>query len=220
MNTFNEVWSKLKKSKKYRESFVFSLFKRTVPFQIRALRKQRGWSQEELALKSSITQGVVSRAEDEDYGNLTINTICHIAAGFDVAFIGKFVPFSELDRWFITLTEKSAQVPSFVVENAALELAETQQQLPTSIQYVIGLGGELKLIESTTPTQINFQTLAGKPDALAMIALNQELNAFNPEKVIPIDKALKPKGQKLSSPPQGTERKSGLAYAAISSGSR
>ncbi len=117
MNTFREVWDKLAKSKKYREAFAFSLFKRMVPFQIRALRKQRDWSQAQLAESANLTQGVISRAEDPDYGKLTINTISRIAAGFDVAFIVKFVPFSELDKWFLDLSEKSVEVPSFEEEN-------------------------------------------------------------------------------------------------------
>jgi transcriptional regulator with XRE-family HTH domain len=215
VNTFNEVWNKLKRSKKYRESFVFSLFKRTVPFQIRSLRKQRGWSQEELAMKSAITQGVVSRAEDDDYGNLTINTICRIAAGFDVAFMGKFVPFTELDRWFITLSEKSAQVPSFDVENAALEAAEAQQQVKAAFQSMVGELGSLMLVMSPSQPQANVQAIVGKVDAEAMITTNQESNASDYDNVISINRALKPKGQKLSSPPQGAERKGAPAYAAI-----
>jgi transcriptional regulator with XRE-family HTH domain len=125
VNTFSEVWSNFGKSKKYREAFAFSLFKRMVPFQIRALRRQRGWSQEQLATTANLTQGVISRAEDPDYGNLTINTIRRIAAGFDVAFVVKFVPFSELDKWFLDLSEKSAEVPSFAEEDEALAIRPT-----------------------------------------------------------------------------------------------
>jgi transcriptional regulator with XRE-family HTH domain len=88
-----------------------------VPFQIQILRKQRGWSQEQLAEAAGVTQGVISRAEDPDYGNLTINTILRIANGFDVAFIGKFAPYGELDDWFGSLSEK-IHVPSFDEENA------------------------------------------------------------------------------------------------------
>jgi transcriptional regulator with XRE-family HTH domain len=117
VNTFREVWDKFSKSKKYREAFALSLFKRMVPFQIRSLRKQRDWSQAQLAESANVTQGVISRAEDPDYGKLTINTISRIAAGFDVAFIVKFVPFSELDKWFLDLSEKSVEVPSFEEEN-------------------------------------------------------------------------------------------------------
>jgi transcriptional regulator with XRE-family HTH domain len=123
VNTFNSVWKKLADSKKYRDAFVFSLFKRMVPFQVQALRKQRKWSQQKLAEEADLTQGVISRAEDPDYGNLTINTICRIANGFDVAFIGKFVPFSELDKWYVDLSEQSAQIPSFEEENLIFEAA-------------------------------------------------------------------------------------------------
>jgi transcriptional regulator with XRE-family HTH domain len=122
--TFSNTWNKLR-DKKYREAFVFQAFKRIVPFQISAMRKQRGWSQETLARNANVTQGVVSRAEDPDYGNLTIKTICRIAAGFDVAFIGKFVPFSELDRWFTVLSQESGIVPSFEQENAEMGKVES-----------------------------------------------------------------------------------------------
>jgi len=116
MNTLSDLWKKLSK-KKYREAFVASQLKRGIPFQIRSLRKQRGWSQADLAKNSGITQGVISRVEDPDYGSLTFNTILRIAAGFDVAFIGIFVPFSELGKRFLNLSEESAQVASFSTES-------------------------------------------------------------------------------------------------------
>jgi transcriptional regulator with XRE-family HTH domain len=115
-----DVWRKLASSEQYRDAFVISVFKRMLPFQIRAQRKKMGWSQARLAKEANITQGVVSRAEDPDYGNLTVNTICRFASGFDVAFVGKLVAFSELDRSFVELSEESVQVPSFEEENQAL----------------------------------------------------------------------------------------------------
>ncbi len=116
MNITNKTWDKLRR-KKYREAFVFQAFKRMIPFQISAMRKARGWSQDRLAREAEVTQGVISRAEDPDYGSLTVKTICRIAAGFDVAFIGKFVPFSELDGWFNNLSD-SGIVLSFTKEDA------------------------------------------------------------------------------------------------------
>lgn len=114
MNTLETLGSRLERGgPEYREAFVASQLKRGIPFQARALRKQRGWSQAELADRSQLTQGAVSRALDPDYGNLTLNTILRIAAGFDVAFIGKFVPFSELAHWYANQSEESVQVPSF-----------------------------------------------------------------------------------------------------------
>jgi transcriptional regulator with XRE-family HTH domain len=123
VSTFDQVWKKLQE-KEYRTAFVEAQFKRSVPFQIRALRSQRGWSQEQLAERSQLTQGVVSRAEDSDYGNLTVNTILKIANGFDVAFVGRFVPFSELDEWFIGLSEDRVKASSFEQEDRLLRSAK------------------------------------------------------------------------------------------------
>lgn len=123
MSTFEQVWKKLQE-KEYRTAFVEAQFKRSVPFQIRALRSQRGWSQEQLAERSRLTQGVVSRAEDSDYGNLTVNTILKIANGFDVAFVGRFVPFSELDEWFIGLSEDKIKASSFEQEDRLFQSAK------------------------------------------------------------------------------------------------
>ena len=118
MNAFSQLWKKLAKSKRYREEFVAAQVKRGIPFQIRTLLKQTGLTQGELASRSRLTQGVVSRAADPDYGNLTLNTIVRVAAGFDVAFVGKFVPFSELGKWFTGLSEESVRVKTFNEESA------------------------------------------------------------------------------------------------------
>ncbi len=121
MTTFKELWQKFARSKEYREEFVAAQVKRGVPFQIRALMKQQGITQEILADRAGLKQGVVSRAANPEYGNLTLNTLIRVAAGFDVALILKFVPFSELNRWFTNLSEETMQVKTFEQENEALE---------------------------------------------------------------------------------------------------
>ena len=113
VSALSNLWQKFSRSKKYREAFVSAQLKRGIPAQIRLLLKQRGWSQAELAERSGLTQGAISRAADPDYGNLTLNNILKIAAGFDVAFVGKFVPFSEFAKWQESLSEESLAVVSF-----------------------------------------------------------------------------------------------------------
>jgi transcriptional regulator with XRE-family HTH domain len=112
-----QIWQKLAASKKYREQFVSAQVKRGIPFQIRALMKKKGLSQEKLAKQAQLTQGVISRAADPNNGNLTLNTIIRIAAGFDVAFIGMFVAFSDLVKWYSDLSESSGEILSFNEEN-------------------------------------------------------------------------------------------------------
>jgi transcriptional regulator with XRE-family HTH domain len=117
MTTFEDMWEKLPE-KEYRGQYALSLLKRSVAFQIKTLRKKHCGSQAILAERSGLTQGVVSRAEDQDYGNLTLNTVGRIAGGLDMAFIGKFVPFSELVKFSLNLSEEQFwSIPTFNEEN-------------------------------------------------------------------------------------------------------
>jgi transcriptional regulator with XRE-family HTH domain len=118
--SFERLWEKLARSKKYREHFATAFAKRSIPSQIRELMRQQELSQEKLAKQSGLTQGVISRAIDLNYGNLTLNTIVRIAAGLDCAFVGKYVPFSELGRHVANMPESvPAHVPTFEQENAS-----------------------------------------------------------------------------------------------------
>jgi transcriptional regulator with XRE-family HTH domain len=121
MGTFRNRWKKLAASKKYREAFVAANMKQTVPFQIRALMKAQDLSQAELAQRAGLTQGAISRAANPTYGNLSLNTVVRIAAGFDVAVVCRFVSFGELDRWLDRLHEESTTIPDFETENAHCE---------------------------------------------------------------------------------------------------
>ena len=116
--------SKLSSSKEYREKFVAAFLKRSIPFQVRTIRKKRNLTQPDLAKLSKITQGVISRVEDPDNGNLTLNTVLNIAAGYDLAFIGKFVTFSQFLREVEELSEESMNLPCFEEECAAEIAAE------------------------------------------------------------------------------------------------
>jgi transcriptional regulator with XRE-family HTH domain len=114
MTTTSSLWQRLIKSKRYREEYAISTLKRMIPYQIRALRHKREWKQAQLAEHSGLTQGVISRAEDPNYGNLTLSTIGKIAGGFDLAVIIKIVPFSELMRFKNKLSEREFwQMASF-----------------------------------------------------------------------------------------------------------
>jgi transcriptional regulator with XRE-family HTH domain len=112
------IWKKLK-DKRYREEYATAMLKRMIPYQVRAIRKKRGWSQAQLAEAAQVTQGVISRAEDPDYGNLTLTTIGRIAAGYDLAAIIRLVPFSELVRYSENTSEREfAESPTFVDQDS------------------------------------------------------------------------------------------------------
>lgn len=114
-----ENWGKLS-DPQYRHALAMAQFKRFVPFQIGSLRRERQWSQEKLAEESGLTQGAISRAEDPDNGNLTVNTILRIANGLDVVFVGEFVPYTEFEEWRRNLADH-AVVLGFEKENDKYE---------------------------------------------------------------------------------------------------
>jgi transcriptional regulator with XRE-family HTH domain len=159
VRTFESVWTKLfEKGPAYRKAFIGSQIKRFIPFQVHALRKNRGWSQDELAKRCGLTQGVISRAEDPDYGNLTLNTAIAIAGWFDVAFIGKFVPFSEIDDYVVGLSEISAgSIPSFTEENQNMmnNLGRIPEQL-IAVAEMHELGSWERILSTVDESECTF----------------------------------------------------------------
>ncbi len=94
-----KLFERLKKSKKHRKLFVESQVKADIPFQIRAMRDERNWTQEQLGQALGMPQSVISRMENPDSGFLSIKTLLRVASVFDVALIVRFAPFSELMHW-------------------------------------------------------------------------------------------------------------------------
>ena len=161
MNTLSNLRQKLSRSKGYREAFVASVAKRMTPLQIRTLRRQRDWSQSRLATESGLTQGVISRAEDPEYGNLTINTLVRIASGFDCAFVGRFIPFSELGRWYTTLEdERAMEVESFADDSGFAEPVRKECITPT---YYLNAAVPLDHSCAALPEGSNSVSIASSP---------------------------------------------------------
>jgi transcriptional regulator with XRE-family HTH domain len=133
LSTFSNQWAKLSASKEYREHFAAQFVKQFVPFQLRTLMKAKGLSQSELAERSGLTQGVISRAASPEYGNLTFNTCLRIGAGLDMVFLGRWVSFKEAAKFFDTMSEESVVAPSFDEESESVSMdlawAEVDEQL-------------------------------------------------------------------------------------------
>lgn len=122
MSIIRDLWAKLNSGKDYRKELVSTLLKRGTAMQIQGLMRSKGWTQAQLAEAAGLTQGVISRASNPDYGNLTFNTVIDIASGFDVAFVGRFIPFSDFVRWQQNLrNDMLFEMPSFEEENENAE---------------------------------------------------------------------------------------------------
>lgn len=75
----------------YMESHTVS----RIAAQIHALRKQRNWSQEQLAERAGIAQETISKLESADFRSLTLKTLQKFCRAFDVDVRISFEPFSK-----------------------------------------------------------------------------------------------------------------------------
>ena len=98
MSMFSNLWEKLQE-KKYCDSFVEGQIKTGLPFQIRAMRNTRGWTQADLGRRVGMPQAIISRIENPDSGHASLKTFLRVASAFDVALIVRFAPYSELASW-------------------------------------------------------------------------------------------------------------------------
>ena len=112
MSTRAQKIAKLK-NKDYRDAFVGSQISIGLPFQIRALREQRGWKQATLAEKTGMLQPRISAMEAPGGAKFTIETLRRLASALDVALMVKFVPFSALVQWSEEFSPDTFSVPSF-----------------------------------------------------------------------------------------------------------
>lgn len=116
MNTSSTRWQQIADSladKEYRDLFVIEEITTGVPFQIRAMRQMRGWSQKELAARVGMTQEGVSRLENPDYGKPTLTTLRRLASAFDVGLAVRFVPYSQLVDWAVNFSPEDLAVPDY-----------------------------------------------------------------------------------------------------------
>ncbi len=77
----------------YAHEYLAELQDLTLAAQIRVLREQRGWSQQELADHAGMAQARVSLLESVDYSGRTLSTLRKLAAAFDVGLSVSFVPY-------------------------------------------------------------------------------------------------------------------------------
>jgi len=132
VNTRAQKIARLKR-KEYRDAFVASQISVGLPFQIRALREQRGWKQSRLAAEADMLQPRISAMERPGESKFNLETLRRIASAFDVALEVRFVPFSDLVDWSDQFNPESFRVSSFK-EDAGL--AEKQQPEGIEAHYI------------------------------------------------------------------------------------
>ena len=169
-----KILARLRASKAQRAGYVASQIDVLIPFQIRALRKQFGLEQKDLADLTGMKQPSISRLEKA--GNrANLDTLIRIANGLDVALIVKFVPFSELILWSDSFSPDNFTVPDFPREMERLE----KQNTTNNVAFIF----RASLIESSPISP----SISG--DSTARLG---ELNKFYPQKNMRIEAETSP----------------------------
>jgi transcriptional regulator with XRE-family HTH domain len=100
-------------NKEYREAFIASLINIELPFQVRALREERGWTQSQLAEKAGMLQPRISAVETPGKGKLNLETLLRLASAFDIGLIVRFALFTEVIKWVDKFSPDTFSVKSF-----------------------------------------------------------------------------------------------------------
>jgi transcriptional regulator with XRE-family HTH domain len=98
-----QLWHRFQ-DKESRDNWSASHLGTSLSAQIFSLREDRDWTQRELADMVGMAQSRISLLEDPDYERFTVATLKRLASAFDVAFVGRFVPFSEMLEWATDMT--------------------------------------------------------------------------------------------------------------------
>jgi transcriptional regulator with XRE-family HTH domain len=141
--------------KAYRDAFVASQIRIALPFQIRALREQRGWTQAQLAEKAGMLQPRISAMERPGGSKFTLETVLRVAAALDIAFIGRFASFGKLAGWAENFSPDTFVVPSFQDDPGFQE----QVTVPTHIQTTVQMANNALLLKPFQPNRLG--SLAG-----------------------------------------------------------
>lgn len=126
--------------KTYRDSYVAAQIRIGLPFQVKALRTARNWSQGELAERAHMAQPRISEIEKPGERSLNLDTLLRLASAFDCALSVNFVPFSELVMSSESFDPGTFDVPTFQQE---LDCGSFSQTLLPSFVY-FGTAGYMR----------------------------------------------------------------------------
>lgn len=106
--------------KEYAHAYMEEISNMSIAAQIKALREQRNWTQQQLAQASGMKQERISALEDVDYDAWTIKTLRKLAKAFDLTLKVSFEKFStsileipNIDRQTLQRTSRQDDLTEF-----------------------------------------------------------------------------------------------------------
>jgi transcriptional regulator with XRE-family HTH domain len=124
--------------REYRHAYMEEGVKTWIARQVRALREQRDWSQGDLARESSKKQSAISRIEDPDYGQLTLQTLFDLAKAYDLPLLVQFVDWQDWLYRMEDVSTESLKKSSFDADHLAA--ISNQQYVATNASLLTNYG--------------------------------------------------------------------------------
>ncbi len=141
-----------KDDKSYRHAYADESLNMTIATQIKVLREQRGWDQQELADHAKMKQSMISRYEDVNYSSWTISTLKRLAEAFDVIVDVRFRSFRDLVFDTCSFSRESLQVVEFTKDSFFHCLASGTKEYATLKDVATPVNGGEKTKSITPPS--------------------------------------------------------------------
>lgn len=135
MTTRSDTLAKLR-DHQYRKRFVRARINFNIPFQIRSLMKQRGWTQDDLAKSAGMLQPRISAMLKAGKNKPNLETLCRLADAFDIGLEVRFAAFSDLVRWSDQFDPDNFNVSSFEEDPGCVEKMQTASKQPITTNEV------------------------------------------------------------------------------------
>ncbi|MEW6660151.1 MAG: helix-turn-helix domain-containing protein [Thermodesulfobacteriota bacterium] len=133
MKIISSLVNKVKKafkSKEYRHAYADEFLDVSIATQIKVLREQRNWGQEDLAQKVGMKQPRISVMENVNYSSWSINTLRKLAKAFDLTLRVSFESFGDRIKEIDRFNRKALERPSFDDDPAFAEKEEKAVIVP------------------------------------------------------------------------------------------
>lgn len=120
-NRYDQMWESLQ-DPEYRKQLIDEHIDVGIAFQINGIRQRQKLTQKNLAelLGDIKKQPLISSWENPNYGRYTLTTLKDLAKVFDVGLLVRFVPFSKMIDWTVSLTDEAIAPASFMEEQSGI----------------------------------------------------------------------------------------------------
>jgi transcriptional regulator with XRE-family HTH domain len=178
------------RDKEYAHAYIQSHVVTRIASQLLVLRKNKNWTQKQLAEAASISQEKISKYENADFSSLTFRTLYKLAEAFDVSLQVIFTEFSKSIEDIEAYSEDILKVVDRVadLESFTYAVPVVSESEPEYSEY---LAKNRPAFKVQTSYEVLRDINAGETGALyiSLVRDDPTLEFHNPYKTLPAEMA-------------------------------